>query len=59
MPEGGIWYPFPEWSDLPRVKERLADGMVDELLAGARIEGIVGAGGLLSQLTKRLWSEST
>jgi transposase-like protein len=42
--------------DLPqRVKELLPDGVVDELLAGARgEEEIVGPGGLLSQLTKRL-----
>jgi putative transposase len=42
--------------DLPdRVKEWLPDGVLDELLAGARSEEeIVGPGGLLSQLTKRL-----
>jgi putative transposase len=42
--------------DLPdRVREFLPDGVVDELLAGARgEEEIVGPGGLLSQLTKRL-----
>jgi Transposase, Mutator family len=42
--------------DLPdRVRELLPDGVVDELLAGAHgEEEIVGPGGLLSQLTKRL-----
>ncbi len=38
-----------------RLRELLPDGVLDELLAGARSEEeIVGAGGLLSQLTKRL-----
>jgi putative transposase len=43
-------------SDLPReLRELLPDEVVDELLAGARgEEEIVGPGGLLSQLTKRL-----
>jgi putative transposase len=43
-------------ADLPeRVRELLPDGVVDELLAGARgEEEVVGPGGLLSQLTKRL-----
>jgi putative transposase len=37
------------------VGERLSDELIDELLAGARSEEeIVGAGGLLAQLTKRL-----
>src|SRR5438270_10087891 len=37
------------------VRDRLADGVVDELLAGARTEEeIVGPGGVLAQLTKRL-----
>jgi putative transposase len=42
--------------DLPReLRELLPDEVVDELLAGARgEEEIVGPGGLLSQLTKRL-----
>jgi putative transposase len=42
--------------DVPReVREFLPDEVVDELLAGARgEEEIVGPGGLLSQLTKRL-----
>lgn len=38
-----------------RLAELLPDGVLDELLAGARSEEeIVGPGGLLSQLTKRL-----
>jgi putative transposase len=43
-------------ADLPdRVKELLPDEVLDELLAGAQgEEEIVGPGGLLSQLTKRL-----
>src|SRR6266545_1848208 len=37
------------------VRDRLADGVIDELLAGARTEEeIVGPGGVLGQLTKRL-----
>jgi putative transposase len=37
------------------IRRKLPDDMVDELLAGARTEEeIVGPGGLLSQLTKRL-----
>ncbi len=46
----------PGVGDLPRdVREVLPDEVVDELLAGARgEEEIVGPGGLLSQLTKRL-----
>src|SRR5438105_15668798 len=37
------------------MRERLPDELVDELLAGAKTEEeIVGPGGLLSQLTKRL-----
>src|SRR5215510_11708079 len=37
------------------VRDRLADEVVDELLAGARTEEeIVGPGGVLAQLTKRL-----
>jgi putative transposase len=40
---------------VPAVGELLPDELVDELLAGARSEEeIVGPGGLLSQLTKRL-----
>jgi hypothetical protein len=43
-------------ADLPeRVKQLLPDEVLDELLAGTRGEKeIVGPGGLLSQLTKRL-----
>jgi putative transposase len=46
----------PGVGDLPReIRELLPDEVVDELLAGARgEEEIVGPGGLLSQLTKRL-----
>jgi len=46
----------PGVGDLPReVRELLPDEVVDELLAGARSEEeIVGPGGLLSRLTKRL-----
>jgi putative transposase len=37
------------------IRERVSDELIDELLAGARSEEeIVGPGGLLSQLTKRL-----
>src|ERR1700689_583285 len=46
----------PGVADLPeRVRELLPDGVVDELLAGAQgEEEIVGPGGLLSSVTKRL-----
>jgi len=46
----------PGVGDLPdRVKKLLPDEVLDELLAGAQGEQeIVGPGGLLSQLTKRL-----
>jgi putative transposase len=46
----------PGVADLPdRVKQLLPDEVLDELLAGAQGEQeIVGPGGLLSQLTKRL-----
>jgi putative transposase len=42
--------------ELPQaVRDRLSDEVIDELLAGARSEEeIVGPGGLLAQLTKRL-----
>jgi putative transposase len=42
--------------ELPEgIRDRLSDELVDELLAGARSEEeIVGPGGLLAQLTKRL-----
>src|SRR3954471_16474356 len=37
------------------LRERLGDELIDQLLAGARTqEEIVGPGGLLAQLTKRL-----
>src|SRR3954471_24189300 len=37
------------------VRDRLSDGVIDELLAGARTEEeVVGPGGVLAQLTKRL-----
>ena len=51
--EAGI---SPGVSELPReLRELLPDEVVDELLAGARgEEEIVGLGGLLSQLTRRL-----
>src|SRR5436853_1779670 len=39
----------------PEVRDRLGDEVVDQLLAGARTEEeIVGPGGVLAQLTKRL-----
>jgi putative transposase len=39
----------------PEVRERLSDELIDELLAGARTEEeIVGPGGLLGDLTRRL-----
>lgn len=46
----------PEPSGLgDRLGALLPDGVLDELLAGARMEEeIVGPGGLFSQLTKRL-----
>ena len=42
--------------ELPEaIRDRLADDVIDELLAGARTEEeIVGPGGVLAQLTKRL-----
>src|SRR5690242_14785901 len=40
---------------LDEVRDRLSDDVIDELLAGARTEEeIVGPGGVLAQLTKRL-----
>ena len=49
-PEGP---PLPELS--PGVRDRLSDELIDELLAGARTEEeIVGPGGLLADLTRRL-----
>jgi putative transposase len=45
--------PRPELAE--EVKALLSDGLIDELLGGARTEEeIAGPGGLLSQLTKRL-----
>ena len=45
--------PTPELAG--RVRELLPDGVIDELLAGARTEEeITGQGGLLGQLTRRL-----
>ena len=43
-------------AELPEaIRDRLADEVIDELLAGARTEEeIVGPGGVLAQLTKRL-----
>jgi putative transposase len=39
----------------PEVRDRLGDRLIDELLAGARTEEeIVGPGGLLAELTRRL-----
>ena len=54
-PAGGAPPPPPEF-ELPReVRDPLADEVIDELLAGARTEEeIVGPGGVLAQLTKRL-----
>src|SRR3954471_22863570 len=41
------------------VRDRLSDEVIDELLAGARSEEeIVGPGGVLAQLTKRLVERS-
>ena len=49
-PAGGEPLELPE-----AIRDRLADEVIDELLAGARTEEeIVGAGGVLAQLTKRL-----
>jgi putative transposase len=56
-PAGGARPPQgPAPVGLPReVRDRLADEVIDELLAGARTEEeIVGPGGVLAQLTKRL-----
>ena len=46
----------PPFVELPaEVSDRLSDELIDELLAGARTEEeIVGPGGLLSDLTRRL-----
>src|SRR5712691_6048227 len=47
---------LPVEVDLPdEIRDRLSDEVIDELLAGARTEEeIVGPGGVLAQLTKRL-----
>jgi putative transposase len=50
QPAGGEPLEVPD-----AVRDRLADEVIDELLAGARTEEeIVGPGGVLAQLTKRL-----
>src|SRR6202162_5519089 len=47
--------PPPRAELADEVKALLPDGLIDELLAGARTEQeIAGPGGLLGQLTKRL-----
>jgi len=49
-PAGGASLEIPD-----AVRDRLSDEVIDELLAGARTEEeIVGPGGVLAQLTKRL-----
>src|SRR5207245_5131925 len=49
-PAGGEPFEIPE-----AIRDRLSDEVIDELLAGARSEEeIVGPGGVLAQLTKRL-----
>jgi hypothetical protein len=63
-PEGAGGEPLGETPATPsgildrmpdEIRRKLPDDVVDELLAGARTEEeIVGPGGLLSQLTKRL-----
>ena len=56
-PSGELSAPPPSIIDglSPGLRERLPDELVDELLAGARTEQeIVGPGGLLAGLTKRL-----
>ncbi len=50
-PAGGA----PTTELLPELREQLSDEVIDQLLAGARTEEeIVGPGGVLAQLTKRL-----
>jgi len=47
--------PMPEVEVAQEVRDRLSDEVIDELLAGAQTEEeIVGPGGVLGQLTKRL-----
>ena len=56
-PAGGARAPQgpPSVGMSDEVRDRLADAVIDELLAGARTEEeIVGRGGVLAQLTKRL-----
>src|SRR5436309_15458875 len=54
-PAGGARPPLPPVELLDEVRDRLADEVIDELVAGARTEEeIVGPGGVLAQLTKRL-----
>lgn len=53
QPAGGAPLELP-----PELFEQLSDEVVDQLLAGARSEEeIVGPGGVLAQLTKRLADE--
>ena len=53
-PAGGAPLPGVELL-LHEVRDRLSDEVIDELLAGARTEEeIVGPGGVLARLTKRL-----
>lgn len=56
--DGGAAHPpngFPAGELPPEVRDRLSDELVDGLLAGARSEEeIVGPGGLLADLTRRL-----
>src|SRR5436309_2304015 len=50
QPAGGAPIELP-----PEVRERLSDEVIDELLAGAGTgEEIVGSGGVLARLTRRL-----
>ena len=54
-PAGGAPPPQPPVGLRDEVRDRLADEVIDELLAGARSEEeIVGPGGVLAQLPKRL-----
>src|SRR5213082_2732266 len=54
-PAGGARPPQPPVELMDEVRDRLADEVIDELVAGARTEEeIVAPGGVLAQLTKRL-----